>query len=330
MTCRWIAMLLTLTCTACPPDPTEEETCPDSVIFVADPSGTIAHVHRRGQIKLLERHYADGTAPTTVVGAKFGDFTLSTAESQGGLPMSDACVGLSGQPVLSDKHCEYTTTACEDNAGCASGVECRMYDRLDVAAVRVEGLSGGNIELDHQGIGTFTKAGLNQLFGDSPVDIFVTAATGTAGHNFVGNDGSLVDIPAPRFVNVTTPNISGAVPIGREDLILKWETGGNPDELVYIDLIATQTSTISAGQTRNVGISCVALDQPVLDGKACQTLWGGALTWLMKAEDGWVIGDEVKIIVGRRSAMNVDLSADTADTGLTAELTAEVQGKMTP
>lgn len=330
MTCRWTAVLLALACTACPPPPPVEETCPDSVVFVTDPSATGGHFDRRGSIKLLERHYADGSATTTVVGAKFGDFSQSTAESQGGLAMSDACVGLSGQPVRSDKHCEYTATACEDNSDCVSGVDCREYDRLDVGGVRVSGLSGGTIDLDHQGFGTFTKAGLSQLFGDGLINISVIAATGSAEHQFVTSDGDLMDIPPPRFVQGVSPAIDGTISLGREDLILKWDPAGNPDELVYIDVIATQTSTITAGQTRNVGLSCVALDQPAKDGKACQTLWGNSLLWLMTPEDGWMIGDNVTVIIGRRSAMSVDLSEHIASTGLGAELTAEVQGKMLP
>ena len=43
-----------------------------------------------------------------------------------------------------------------------------------------------------------------------------------------------------------------------------------------------------------------------------------------------MLGSEIKVMVGRRSAMTVDLSGDTPSTVLAAELVAEVQGKMTP
>ncbi|MFH1810114.1 MAG: hypothetical protein ABIJ09_15310 [Pseudomonadota bacterium] len=305
---------------ACEPPPPEDlipaECRDDTLIDV----GSSTPAARRGQVKLIEIHHADGSATTTVVGAKFADFSLYTGSSQQGIELSPTCIGLTGQPVRSDMHCEYTTQTCEQNSDCAAGVDCRESDRLDVASVHIAGLAAGAIDLDQQGLGSFIKAGLASLYGSSTVGIQFTASNGA--HPFVLNDGSLLDIPAPPAVEGVTPNLAGSTALEREDTFLRWSAGPDPDAAVFIDVIARQQFITDPSIERNVNVSCVALD----DG--CQTLWAGAVDWLVRPEPDWQMTDSVTVIVSRRTQMRVDLSADTPDTELTASLSSELHGSM--
>ncbi len=319
--CRTAALALgALTVLACEPpeeDPAIPTECLDDVLV--DDGGGGESPKRRGQLNLLERHYADGSPITTVVGAKFADFTLHTGTSQEGTVLSGTCIGLTGQPVRSDRHCEYTTTPCEENDTCETDVSCVESDRLAVGGVRLEGLADGPVDLDPQGVGTFIKAGLSRLFGSGTVDVQLTAASGE--NLFVNNDGSLLGIPSPRVVEVTEPALDGSGVLERIDTLLRW-TPGDPSDVVFIDLVARHSFITDPSVERNVIVSCVALD----DG--CQAIWAGAIEWLVRPEPDWQMGEKVTVIVSRRNQLAVDLSGDIPDTELTAALSAELHGEL--
>jgi len=317
--------ILALIAAACEP-PIEDgdeipPQCQDDIIVNIIGDDT-EEVTRLGSIKLLERRYASGAATTTVVAAKFGDFSQSTGSSQEGIGLGGNCIGLTGQPVRSDKHCEYTTISCEENADCAEGVDCREYDRLVVDGVSIDGLADGSVALDQQGVGAYVKAGLSRLFSDSNIDIHVDGAADP--HTFVNEDPHLIGIPAPRFIDVTAPDLSGGSSVGREDLFIEWTPGEDPDEIVFIDVVAEHISSLSADTKTSVKVSCAAFN----DG--CQTIWDTSLDWMLRPEPGWRLGETITIIIGRRSQMTVDLSEHAPDTELTATLSAEVYGEMTP
>lgn len=307
-----------LACAPVEPPETIPAECRDDVVFeLGDPSLTLS---RRGQVKLIERFYADGSQSTTTVGAKFLDFGQYNGGSQQGIELSVSCVGLTGIPSRSDMHCEYTDTACSSNADCAEGVDCRETDRLDVAAVRVEGLLDGAIDMDQQGVGSFVKAGLTRLFGDEQVQILLSAATSDAA--FVHNDGRLSDIPPPSAPQMSAPALDGSHTLQSEDLLLRWTAGADPDSLVYFDAIVQQSFITDPSQLRNTMVSCVALD----DG--CLTFPAAAADWLLRPESGWQNISSVTLISSRRSEMQVDLSQDSADTELGATLSSEYQGEI--
>lgn len=315
------AMLAIWGCSCEQPDEPEEipKECRDDIIVgwnEADPPA-----NRRGQIKLSEQHHADGSDTTTVVYAVFQDYSLYNGTSQEPLALGETCIGLHGQPVRSDKHCEYTDTSCVSNDECEPDVDCRETDRLDVAGVHVEGLAAGDIDLDEQEMGRFVKAGLSNLYAGRDIQFAISAASGT--HAFMPMDVDSDGIPSPEQVKVTKPDLSGGVSIGREDLMLRWKPGSDPDQFVYIDIKATQISVSSPDITRSVGISCVALD----DG--CQGIWATNLQWLMQADADWMLDDKVTVIVSRRS-QNTQSVPDIDDTQLTISFSTELRGEMKP
>lgn len=306
---------------ACTPEIVEPEipaACQDdSVIDVGESPDPLA---RRGQIKLIERHFADGSEMTSVVGAKFLDFTQYNGGSQQAVELSASCVGMTGIPSRSDMHCEYTQTSCTSNADCDDGVDCRETDRLDVAAVHIEGLIDGPIDLDQQGVGSFVKAGLQRLYGDGLITIQLSASA--ASHSYVHNNGQLSDIPAPALLQPTAPSLDGNIQLRSEDLLLKWNPGADPNSLVYFDAIVPQQYITDPSQERNAIVSCVALD----DG--CLTFPAAAADWLLRPEPGWQNAGDVTVISSRRSKMSIDLSDDTADTQLDANLSVEFHGAL--
>lgn len=299
--------------------------CRDDQIIWDEVTDSTDEPVRLGLIKLLEQHHADNSQVTTVIGAVFADMSMNTSESQGAVQLSGTCVGLSGVPVVSARHCEYTATTCQGNEDCAEGVDCVKFDRLEVAGVRVTGLAEGDMDMEASGVGAFrppTGAVPDVLFGEDNIDIHLTPASGP--HAFVSTEGSLKDLPPPRLVDLTEPDISGASPLGREDLLFRWKAGDNPDELVFIDVVAKHVSWDSASDTRNVSVSCVAFD----DG--CQMVWKQAIDWMIAPDPGFMLGDEIEVIVSRRSKLTADLSAQVEATELTANLGIELRGKMTP
>ena len=316
----WIVGFFSLGVACSPVDPKPEipAICQDDVVI--DVNESPDPMSRRGQIKLIERHFADASEATTVVGAKFLDFAQYNGGSQQGLELSASCVGITGIPSRSEMHCEYTQNPCTSNSECEAGVDCRETDRLDVAGVHIEGLSVGPIDLDQQGLGSFVKAGLQSLFGDELLAIQLSASA--ASHSFVHNDGQISDIPAPKILRPSSPALDGSAQLRSEDLLFKWNPGLDANSLVYFDAIVSQQNITDPNQQRNAIVSCVALD----DG--CLTFPAAAADWLLRPEPGWQNAGDVTVITSRRTQISVDLSDDTADTELNASLSTEFHGAL--
>lgn len=251
----WLLVATLATSSACSEDGGgPSETCWDEVS--PGVQGHDENAMHRGQVSLVSEVEL-GAAPQgreNSITASFTDITTVETSSRaqdtniGGL----ACFGLTGSPTQK----------------CRSGfTEPCVVEALEVDNVTVEGLDGGDRQLERTSTGKLSSLDLPDPFlGATPITVKVT---GRADQGYFPSYDQTLD--PPDELELLEPDPSADRPVGVTDIRFGWTPGDASQDLIILDIASSDESITDR-------VRCFVLD----DG--CHTLLPDALEWLEIAQ----------------------------------------------